>query len=362
LCFAVAVAGCGSSGDAGDGGGGPVDLSSNRHDSAIVLGPYFNVTGNLAGLPSECGNMSFLTAHPTDDVLIAGIAQKGLWSSTDGGTTWTALGSGSGSAAITNRTSSIVFDPTTPSTYWESGIYNNNGVYKTTNAGSVFSALGDAHHCDSIAVDFSDASRQTLMAGGHETAQSLFRSTNAGSTWTNVGMNMSAGDKKCNTPLIIDGMTHVVGCWDYDGSGGISRTTNGGTTWSRVYDKGISYGGPLNLGSVLYYPRSNDAGLVRSSDGGKTWIEVGAGGDVSSLNPVALPGGRIGTWGPRGMMVSSDSGDHWTVATPASPWRPNGIAYSMARKTFYLWHFSCGNGNIPVPDDAIIGIAYDPGP
>lgn len=45
-----------------------------------------NVTANLAGLPSECGNMCLLSAVPGQDKIIAGIAKRGLGQTTDGGT------------------------------------------------------------------------------------------------------------------------------------------------------------------------------------------------------------------------------------------------------------------------------------
>ena len=68
---------------------------------------WVNVTANLAGLPSECGNMCLLSAVPGQDRIIAGIAKRGLWQTTDGGATWTALGQGANSESIDNRPSRI---------------------------------------------------------------------------------------------------------------------------------------------------------------------------------------------------------------------------------------------------------------
>ena len=74
-----------------------------------------NVTGNLANMASECGNMSLLSAMPGSPTVIAGVAMRGLWANT-AGTTWTQMGSGAGSATIINRPNWIVYDPLNSST------------------------------------------------------------------------------------------------------------------------------------------------------------------------------------------------------------------------------------------------------
>ncbi len=46
---------------------------------------------------------------------------------------------GGGSDVIMNRPTSMVFDPTDPNRWWESGNYNGGGVYRTDDAGAVVS-------------------------------------------------------------------------------------------------------------------------------------------------------------------------------------------------------------------------------
>src|SRR5262245_29119963 len=60
-----------------------------------------DATGNLAGLPSECGNLQSMSARPDRSGIIAGVSLQGLWSSEDGGATWSQLGQGAGSDEIT---------------------------------------------------------------------------------------------------------------------------------------------------------------------------------------------------------------------------------------------------------------------
>ncbi len=184
---------------------------------------WVNVTANLAGMASECGNTPYLTSHPAYDMLITSVALHGLWASTDGAASWKQLWPAAGASQITNRGSSIVFDPSHADTFWESGIYNGPGVYKTTDNGATFTALGSAHHIDSVSVDLSDPQRMTLLAGGHEQKQTVYRSSDGGGTWTNVGMNLPAGTNFCTTALVIDSQTHLVGCSGY--AGGFGRPT-----------------------------------------------------------------------------------------------------------------------------------------
>ena len=134
---------------------------------------WVNVTGNLADMPSECGNLCLLSVVPGQDKIIAGIAQRGLWQTTDGGTTWTPLGQGAGSDAIVNRPSRILYDPANADVFWESGIYNRSGVYHTTNGGQTFRHLEKITHNDDVSIDFADPRRRTLVAGGHEQSRTV---------------------------------------------------------------------------------------------------------------------------------------------------------------------------------------------
>jgi len=138
----------GSSGGAGADGGGSFSFQCADPGPSVAAPPaaWANATGNLANMASECGNLGLVSANPCSKMVIAGVAKAGLWGTEDGGKTWSKLGSGAGSAVITNRISAVVYDPAHPGTFWESGIYNGGGVYKTTNNGETFDQLGDVTH------------------------------------------------------------------------------------------------------------------------------------------------------------------------------------------------------------------------
>jgi photosystem II stability/assembly factor-like uncharacterized protein len=319
-------------------------------------GDWKNVTANLAGMASECGNISCLSAKPDEDLLIVGVALHGLWSSKNGGTSWEPMGTGSGSDSITNRTSSLVFDPDHSATFWESGIYNAGGVYSTTDNGVTFHALGDAHHDDLVSVDFSDPARKTLLAGGHEQKQTLYRSTDGGATWDNVGVHLPAGTNFSSYPLVIDAQIHLVGCSGWGGgTSGIFRTVDGGQNWQSITGDGGVAAPLLAKNGVIYWPSGD--GIARSSDQGEHFTNISANGALKASHPIELPDGRIVMLGSRTLMASSDGGDSWQAASSDLPYGDAvGVSYSVQQKAFFVWRFSC---DAPVPDDAIMRFDFD---
>jgi photosystem II stability/assembly factor-like uncharacterized protein len=322
---------------------------------------WVNVSHELAGMASECGNLSFMSSHPAIDMLIAGVAQKGLWASTDGAASWHAIGTGAGSAPITNRTSDFVYDPANKDAFWESGIYNAGGVYHTTDDGTTFVALGDVHHNDSVSVDLADPMRQTLLVGGHEQKQTLYLSTNGGGTWTNIGPSLPAGTNFCTQTLVIDSMTFLVGCSGWGGgTNGVFRSTDGGKTWTQAST--IAVGNhPLRASDgSIYWTVIYDNGLAKSTDQGQTWTQIVGPNTMRAVTPVELPDHRIAGAGFQNVVLSSDGGQSWkpvgTSAADALPYTPSVLAYSAFRRAFFISHWDCTNN---VPMDAIEEYGFD---
>jgi photosystem II stability/assembly factor-like uncharacterized protein len=250
-------------------------------------------------------------------------------------------------------------------TFWESGIYNAGGVYKTTDDGVTLAQLGNVTHLDSVSVDFTDPQRQTLLAGAHEQSNHLLRSTDGGQTWTDLGSKLPMTTSGfLSQVLVIDAMTHLVGSHTYNNSGtglGIYRTADGGQTWNQVFMTAIQ-GHPLVMkDGTIYWSVSNGA-IIKSVDKGQTWAMTVASGIPATGGPVELPDGRLAAIGPNAVMVSADCGTTWHAATTALPYSPNGLAYSPYEKAFFVFHFDCTQQafpNDPVPSDAIMKFAFD---
>jgi photosystem II stability/assembly factor-like uncharacterized protein len=310
---------------------------------------WVNVTGNLAYKPSECGNLTLVSPVPSSQALIAGVAGRAFWVGTDG-KTWARLTkTTTASDTISNRPSALVFDPTDPNVFWESGIYGelaDGGIYKTTDGGKTFRRLGNIRHNDHVSVDFSDPERQTLLAGGHEQAQTVHLSTDGGKTWTNVGGGIPATAGQTTHPLALNAYTFLVNATG-NGPGGIFKSENAGQTWRRVSNVGPA-GAPLRTsnGTILWMTTGR---ALRSTDAGSTWTASGDG--LLAVTPVELPDRKLVAVGESSLVISSDGGGTWQPVGPDLPYAPQGLAYSAERKSFLIWRGNCSDH---VPPDAIM--------
>jgi len=326
---------------------GVLPLAAPPTDAFFQASKWANVTGNLANMASECGNLTLLSQPPGSDTIIAGVARQGLWANRSA-SLWSRLGTGTGSAAITHRPSWITYDPAHPGVFWESGIYGEGGIYQTTNNGNTFRQLGSITHNDYVSVDFRDPGRRTLLASGHEQSNMVWRSADGGETWTNVGVNLPPNTNASMAPLVVSAQTYLVNSTAAgSGTPGIYRTTNGGASWQQVAPAG-PHGPPLVASNgAIYWPAGDK--LLRSTNSGATWSQVGSG--LQTVPPIELPNGRLVSVGSTNLLVSADAGVTWSPVGPPLPYAPSGVIYSPRRQAFFIWRWDCGQ---TVPPDAIM--------
>jgi hypothetical protein len=287
-----------------------------------------------------------VSADPWSSRIIAGVAARGLYKSDDNGASWQQLGTGAGSAPITHRPSNIIYDVDDPNKFWEAGIYSGGGAFATTNRGNTFTQLGTISHNDMISVDMHDPQRRTLLTGGHEQVQAVQRSTNGGTSWTNIGSLMPANSSFSSHVLALDSDSYLVGTWCgwVAGVCGVWRTHDSGATWTQSASQ-LSPGAPplWHSSGAIYWPRGWNGPLWLSTDLGVTWEEVA--GSLSS--PVELPDGRILGLQNGNTLVVSANGRTWTQVGQQIPFQANGITYSAWTKTVYAWQWDCGPVVLP---------------
>jgi photosystem II stability/assembly factor-like uncharacterized protein len=176
-------------------------------------------------------------------------------------------------------------------------IISGDGVYKTTDGGATWSHLGlaDTQMISKIRLDPGDCNRVFVAALGHEfgtnAERGVFRSTDGGANWQKVlyvSDQTGAGDlamDPSNPQVLYASMWQTYRkFWTFSSGGdesGLFKSTDGGTTWTQITGNpglpakplgkiGVSVSG-ANPNRVYALVEAKDGGLYRSDDAGATW-------------------------------------------------------------------------------------------
>ncbi len=202
----------------------------------------------------------------------------------------------------------------------------NGGIWKTTDAGTVWTPIFDNQPVGSIgAIAVAPSDPKTIYAGTGESdirsdlssGNGVYKSADGGATWTHVGLE----DTRQISRIVIDpqnpnvvyvgALGHAYGPNEQRG---VYKSVDGGTHWTKALDTGseigvsdlaICSGNPQILFAGTWNTRrppwstyapidGPGGGLYRSQDAGKTW---------SRLNGSGLP---EGDWGRVGVDVAPD--------------------------------------------------------
>lgn len=221
-----------------------------------------------------------------------------------------------GPGLVTGRIADIKIDPKNPSTWYIATAFG--GIWKTTNRGASFTPIfdgGGTHNSCCIVIDPRNSDVLWLGTGENHSQRSahfgdgLYKSTNAGSSWTRVGLAQSEHIGQ----IVIDprnsDVVYVASqgpLFSAGGERGLYKTTDGGKTWTRSLFISENTGitdvvlDPKNP-DVVYaagYPRrrhvgqaiggSPEGGLHKSTDGGKSWTKLANGLPTGDVGRAAL--------------------------------------------------------------------------
>lgn len=286
------------------------------------------------------GPVFSMAAAPGSGEIVLGINKSNFLSSKDHGETWQKLGADD-KEKIQNLATFILFDPKDPKIFWVSGAYGRS-IYKTTDGGRSFKPAGPLWHMDNVSVDFSDPERKTMLSSRHESPRMLYRSTDGGKKWYNIGKRtIPEGTGIILTPIIIDTKTYVIGCnpsWMRGLTGGIYRTDDGAQSWKKVADF-TPAGDPLtSSGGAIYWVING--GMIKSADKGITWEKVT--GEVGG-GPIEITGGKLVAFRGAQLLLSADGGKTWGKLGPAAPVNIQHVVFSEKPGIFYICNRDKGN-------------------
>src|SRR5437867_9431642 len=269
--------------------------------------------------PYRAGRTKAAAGHPSlPYTFYIGVCNGGVWKTTDAGRTWKPIFDDQPTGSI-GWVSVALTDPNI--IYVGSGeglprpdLSTGDGIYKSTDAGKTWThllGLRDAQQIPKIAIDPKNANRLFVAALGHpygpNDERGIFRSTNGGQTFERVLFkDANTGGKDVDIDPSNPDIVYATmweqrqGPWEngaWDGTnGGIFKSTDGGTTW-----KQLSQGLPAGI--------VNAELAIAPSNPRRVYVTVEAA--VSAAGAASASQGQLGT----GIYRSDDAGETWTRAT-----------------------------------------------
>ena len=292
------------------------------------------------------------------------------------GLRWRSLGPARG-----GRSQAVAGSASRPLEYYFGA--TGGGLWKTTDGGLTWRAVSDRFFKSSSvgAVAVSDSNPDVVYVGMGETelrgnvlqGDGLYKSVDAGKTWTHVGLEKTLAVSRIRIHPTNPDVAYVAALGDPYGPNpdrGIFKTTDGGTTWTKTLfrddktgavdltmdakDPEVLYAGLWEVFRTPYSLSSGGpgSGLFKTTDGGQHWTEL-------SRNP-GLPKplwGKVGVAvspadGSRvyaiieaadgGVFRSDDAGATWTLANDDRRLRQRAFYYSRiyadpeAKDTVYV--------------------------
>jgi len=253
-----------------------------------------------------------------------------------------------GPAIASGRIADIAVNPNNPFEYYVA--VASGGVWKTINAGTTYQPIFDSQGSYSIGcVTIDPNDENTIWVGSGENnnqrsvayGDGLYKSSDRGKTWKNVGLKTSEHiakiivDPRDSKTVYVASMGPL---WSEGGERGVYKTTDGGATWKAV----LSIDKHTGVSDLIIDPRNPDilyaaaqqrrrhvftyvgggpgSGMHKSVDGGATWTKINTGLPanmgriglaISPANPEYIYAVVEAADGKGGTFRTTDGGASW---------------------------------------------------
>lgn len=221
-----------------------------------------------------------------------------VYKSVDGGITWLSSSNGIPDYASASWNDSLAFEPENSDTLY---IATEQGVYKSINAGQTWTQKSTLVEDDtekliqawSIAVSPVDG---TLFVGGYDgggenvAGGGIFRSSDGGETWNRLGNGASTGN--IGYLAIAPSASNILYAGGYS-EVGIFKSLDGGDSWQPINSGFVVNPDGLHIAvdpydaQVVYFS-AHGQGIYKTIDGGQHWTPIGTGLDNSDIRVIAI--------------------------------------------------------------------------
>jgi len=253
-------------------------------------------------------DVSALAIDPiTPATLFAGTYGGGVFKSSNGGDSWTAINSGLTSSEVLG----LAIDPQTPAILYARTF---GAIFKSSNGGESWSGINAGlTNTEVFALAIDPRTPTTLYAG---TFGGVFKSNNGGGSWTaiNNGLTTSHFDA-----LVIDPQTPATlyaGTMDF----GMFKSSNGGESWSAInagLTNTVVFALAINPQTPTTLYAGTSGGVFKSTNGGGNWTATNSGLTNSFIRVLAIdpqtPATLYAGTGGGGVFKSTDGGVIWTA-------------------------------------------------
>lgn len=180
---------------------------------------------------------------------------------------------------------------------------HHGGIRESRDGGRSWSALPVRDDAMSMA----PAGDGSIVIAGHEV---FTASRDGGATWTPIAADLPSLD--------IHGFTRdpadPARMWAYLATGGLWESTDFGARWTEVRSGSVLFPLAVLDGSETTLLGVDASGLIRSSDGGRSWSALATPPTFPMTGLAATPDGRtIYAGSPDGLFRSDDGGLSWSA-------------------------------------------------
>jgi photosystem II stability/assembly factor-like uncharacterized protein len=278
-----------------------------------------------------------IAIHPTDPNIVYASSDNDIQKTTDGGATWTTIYSYSNLDA-----NDIAISPTDPNIIL---LASDQGYFRSTNGGANFTRLLTSA-CYDIEFKTDDATVVYILLKktGTTSFSELHKSTDSGATFTvkNTGwINKQEGEGRLTVTPANSNYIYAVLLTE-NNTPAVMKTTDGGENWAEVGHGSMDNGQGYYDLSIAASPSNAEHLIIASTtaykttDGGTTYTAVGGYAGPFNIHPdiqeIRAVGGDTWIATDGGMNYSSD------FFTSTSNWSPR----SKGLSAVHFWGFSQG--------------------